>query len=92
MSRASVEYRRLCKCGRTVMTSSELCGPCWAAQTMADFRYHQHHSPPRRGTCRHCGKTRNLTGRDLCESNCARLGLEDVYPVVAKPGRKKVTR
>ncbi len=92
MTIADPYYKRLCKCGRTVMTNSTSCGPCFANVALADFTYPSRHSPPRRGICQHCGQTRDLTGRDLCKATCARLGLEDRYPVVAKPGRKKVTR
>lgn len=84
---ASPEYRRLCACGRTVMMNADICGPCFAA-ALPSLRYSSHHSPPRRGICAHCGKDRQLDGRDLCESACAKLGLD--CPVVRGRGRKVV--
>ncbi len=89
--RASPEYHRLCKNGdeRTVMTNAEVCGPCFAALIMPSHAPPKAHATPaRRGICRHCGKERQVNSRDLCRSRCARLGLEDQYPVVASRGKK----
>lgn len=83
---------KLCKNndGRTVIHNTDICGPCFAQAALASWRYTTRYSPHRRGVCKHCGKTRNLNGRDLCLAKCARLGLD--YPVIARPGRKRGIR
>ena len=83
-------HERLCKneCGRTAMTSADICGPCFANAALADFeqpRYRQ--SLRRRGVCKHCGRERELDGRDLCKYTCAKLGLD--YPVIRRQGRPR---
>lgn len=88
---AAPEYRRLCKNGdqRTVIETMDICGPCFAEVALRDFRYKLRQSPARRGMCKHCGKDRQLNGRDLCESRCAKLDVAAHYPVVRGRGRRR---
>lgn len=87
--RAAPGYRRLCKNGdgRTVVETMDICGPCYAAGVMPKHRPLKiRHSQNRRAICKHCGKERQVNGRDLCQSRCAKLNLD--YPVVRGRGRK----
>ena len=85
-------HEHLCKndCGRTAMTSADICGPCFAGVALADFVQPHYCVPPnRRGVCKHCGKERQVDGRGLCEYTCAKLGLGAQYPVVRGRGRPR---